>query len=94
LPGVPQPWPSFAEALEPDHCAHLLSHATAHYRRRDPRGVIDYRRAFRLDPLEASRELVRVLVEDVGATPRQRSPAATIICGSAPTTRWHTPGEG
>jgi tetratricopeptide (TPR) repeat protein len=58
-----------ALALEPANVVYLLSRATARYHFRDPRGVIDYRTAFRLNPRQAAQEMLRVLVESVRPDP-------------------------
>lgn len=50
-----------ALALEPDNVCFYVSRGHARYHLRDPRGLIDYRVAFRLDPDRAAREVVRVL---------------------------------
>jgi tetratricopeptide (TPR) repeat protein len=53
-----------AISLEPENALFYLSRGNAYYHRRDGRGVIDYRMAFRLAPLAAAREVVRLLAED------------------------------
>jgi tetratricopeptide (TPR) repeat protein len=50
-----------ALALEPDNVCFYVSRGHARYHLRDPRGLVDYRMAFRLDPDAAAREVVRVL---------------------------------
>jgi tetratricopeptide (TPR) repeat protein len=58
-----------AVALSPDSWLFYLSRGHARYHRRDLRGVVDYRMAFRLNPEGAARELVRMLEEDAVRTP-------------------------
>ncbi len=50
-----------ALALEPDNVCFYVSRGHARYHLRDPRGLIDYRMAFRLDPDRAAREVMRVM---------------------------------
>jgi tetratricopeptide (TPR) repeat protein len=53
-----------ALALAPGQFHLHLSRGNARYHRRDPRGLLDFREAFRLDPDGAARELVRTLAAD------------------------------
>jgi tetratricopeptide (TPR) repeat protein len=54
-----------ALSLEPENFHLYISRGNARYHKRDPRGVFDFRRAFRLDPDGAARELLRILKGDV-----------------------------
>jgi tetratricopeptide (TPR) repeat protein len=54
-----------ALSLEPDKFHLYISRGNARYHKRDPRGVLDFRTAFRLDPDGAARELLRILNGDV-----------------------------
>src|SRR5262249_6877936 len=53
-----------ALSLEPDKFLLYISRGNARYHCRDPRGVIDFRMAFRLDPEGAARELLRIVTAD------------------------------
>lgn len=54
-----------ALSLEPERYLFYISRGNARYHLRDPRGVLDYRMAFRLDADGAAREFVRILATDV-----------------------------
>jgi tetratricopeptide (TPR) repeat protein len=58
-----------AIALSPDNYLFYISRGHARYHRRDLRGVVDYRMAFRLNPEGAAHELVRMLQDDAVRTP-------------------------
>jgi tetratricopeptide (TPR) repeat protein len=58
-----------ALALNPDNYLFYLSRGHARYHRRDFRGVVDYRTAFRLNPEGAAREVVRMIREDAARAP-------------------------
>jgi tetratricopeptide (TPR) repeat protein len=60
-----------ALALEPDNVLYYVSRGNARYHLRDPRGMADYRTAFRLDPAAAAREAARLLVEDARRRPAE-----------------------
>jgi tetratricopeptide (TPR) repeat protein len=53
-----------ALSLEPERYLFYISRGNARYHRRDPRGVLDYRMAFRLDAEGAAREFVRIVSTD------------------------------
>ncbi len=54
-----------ALALAPDQFHLYVSRGNAHYHKRDLRGLLDFRMAFRLDAEGAARDLVRILAADV-----------------------------
>jgi tetratricopeptide (TPR) repeat protein len=54
-----------AVALAPDHFHLYISRGNACYHKRDKRGLLDFRMAFRLDAEGAARDLVRILATDV-----------------------------
>ncbi len=54
-----------ALSLEPDKFHLYISRGNARYPRRDPRGLVDFRMAFRLDAEGAARELLRIITTDV-----------------------------
>jgi tetratricopeptide (TPR) repeat protein len=53
-----------ALSLEPERSLFYISRGNARYHRRDPRGALDYRMAFRLDAEGAAREFVRIVTTD------------------------------
>jgi tetratricopeptide (TPR) repeat protein len=59
--------------LEPDKFHLYISRGNARYHCRDPRGVVDFRMAFRLDPEGAAGELLRIITVDA-----QRNPQAVL----------------
>jgi tetratricopeptide (TPR) repeat protein len=54
-----------ALSLEPEQFHLYISRGNARYHKRDPRALLDFRMAFRLDPDGAARELLRILSGDV-----------------------------
>jgi tetratricopeptide (TPR) repeat protein len=54
-----------ALSIEPEQFHLYISRGNARYHQRDPRGLLDFRMAFRLDPDGAARELLRNLNNDV-----------------------------
>jgi serine/threonine-protein kinase len=62
-----------AIALEPENHLYYLSRGNARYHRRDVRGAVDFRMAFRLDPEGTAREVARLLAADT-----QRDAAAVL----------------
>jgi len=54
-----------ALSLEPEQFHLYISRGNARYHKRDPRGVFDFRMAFRLDPDGAAREVLRLLKGDI-----------------------------
>ncbi len=59
-----------ALAIEPEQFHLYISRGNARYHKRDPRGLLDYRMAFRLDPHGAAREILRILSGDVRRDPQ------------------------
>jgi tetratricopeptide (TPR) repeat protein len=55
--------------LEPDNAIFYLSRGNARYHQRDVRAVVDYRVAFRLDPEVATREVVRIVMDNARRDP-------------------------
>jgi hypothetical protein len=55
--------------LDPKFCVAYISRGNARHHRRDWLGLADYRMAFRIDPEEAGRELVRALTEGARRDP-------------------------
>jgi tetratricopeptide (TPR) repeat protein len=53
-----------ALSLEPERNLFYISRGNARYHQRDPRGMLDYRMAFRLDAAGAAREFVRIVATD------------------------------
>lgn len=58
-----------ALVLCPDNYLLYLSRGHAQYHRRNFRGIVDYRKAFRLNPDGTASELARMLLEDAARTP-------------------------
>jgi tetratricopeptide (TPR) repeat protein len=56
--------------IDPHSCVAYISRGNARYHQRDPDAVLDYRKAFRLDPWLAAQAIVRILADDL-----QRDPA-------------------
>jgi tetratricopeptide (TPR) repeat protein len=54
-----------ALAIEPEQYHLYISRGNARYHKRDPRGLLDFRMAFRLNPDGAAREILRTLRADV-----------------------------
>jgi tetratricopeptide (TPR) repeat protein len=59
-----------ALSLEPDKFHLYISRGNARYHCRDPRGVVDFRMAFRLDPEGAADELLRIITADARRNPQ------------------------
>jgi tetratricopeptide (TPR) repeat protein len=55
-----------ALSIEPEKAHMYISRGNARYHKRDLRGLLDFRMAFRLDPDGAARELIRILKTDAG----------------------------
>lgn len=55
--------------LAPEQFHIYISRGNARYHRRDPRAVLDFRMAFRLDPEAAAREFLRILTNDAKRQP-------------------------
>lgn len=56
-----------AVAIEPENLFYYISRGNARYHLRQPRGLLDYRMAFRIDLEGAAREFARLLVADANA---------------------------
>lgn len=54
-----------ALAIEPEQFHLYISRGNARYHKRDPRGLLDFRMAFRLNPDGAAREILRTLCGDM-----------------------------
>jgi tetratricopeptide (TPR) repeat protein len=58
-----------ALSLDPDKFHLYISRGNARYHRRDPRAVLDFRTAFRLDAEGAAREVLRIIAVDAKRYP-------------------------
>ena len=51
--------------LDPQSCVACISRGNARYHKRDPGAILDYRKAFTLDPWLAAQTVVRILADDL-----------------------------
>jgi tetratricopeptide (TPR) repeat protein len=58
-----------APAIDPHFLTAYISRGHARYHLRDPRSVVDYRRALRMNPESAAREIARFCFEDIRRDP-------------------------